>query len=168
MPAIQRVWSWIQGTLFPLLETLWAWLGETIPVVLQTLSDFWQDVLLPAITMVWEFIINDVVPLLEVLWELLEVAGGLAIEGLVYFWEEKLLPSLTLIWDTTAVTGTHVILKDVDDGPNDEGRELIVVFGDSKTYTVDVRVQAYEVIAQNGNIQTAVVDLLPTGAGNWT
>lgn len=99
LPAIQRVWSWIQGTLFPLLETLWAWLGETIPVVLERLSDFWENVLLPAITMVWDFIINDVVPLLEVLWELLEVAGGLAIEGLVYFWEEKLLPSLTLIWE---------------------------------------------------------------------
>jgi len=76
--------------------------------------------------------------------------------------------TLTLIWDTTDVTGTHAILKDVDDGPNDDGREMIVVFGDAKTFTVDVRVQAYEVIAQNGSIQTAVVDLLPTGAGVWT
>lgn len=78
------------------------------------------------------------------------------------------LITITVIWDTTGATGTHAVLEAVDDGPQDDGRELIVVFGDSKTYTVDVRLQSYEVIAQNGNIQTAVAELLPTGAGAWT
>jgi len=76
--------------------------------------------------------------------------------------------TLTVIWDTTGTTGTHAVLNAVDDGPQDDGRQLVVVFGDSKTYTVDVRLTSYEVIAQNDNIQTAVAELLPTGAGVWS
>ncbi len=64
--------------------------------------------------------------------------------------------SITVIWDTTGTTGTHAILGTVDDGPQDDGRQLVVVFGDSKTYTTDVRLTSYEVIAQNDKIQTAV------------
>tara|TARA_R110000824_G_scaffold167181_1_gene343944 strand:- start:4489 stop:4914 length:426 start_codon:yes stop_codon:yes gene_type:complete len=76
--------------------------------------------------------------------------------------------TLTLIWDTTGTTGTHVVLNAVDDGPQDDTRELVVVFGDSKTFTVGTRLTSYEVIAQNGNIQTCVAELLPTGAGVWS
>ena len=76
--------------------------------------------------------------------------------------------SLTLIWDTTGTTGTHAVLTAVDDGPQDDGRALVAVFGDSKTYTVDVRLVSYEVIAVNDNIQTVVAELLPTGAGVWS
>lgn len=76
--------------------------------------------------------------------------------------------TLTCIWDTTGTTGTHAVLNAVDDGPQDDGRQMVVVFGDSKTFTVDVRLTSYEVIAQNGNIQTCVAELLPTGAGVWS
>jgi enhancing lycopene biosynthesis protein 2 len=76
--------------------------------------------------------------------------------------------TLTLIWDTTGTTGTHAVLNAVDDGPQDDTRELVVVFGDSKTFTVGTRLTSYEVIAQNGNIQTCVAELLPTGAGVWS
>jgi hypothetical protein len=76
--------------------------------------------------------------------------------------------TLTCIWDTTGTTGTHVIFNAVDDGPQDDTRELVVVFGDSKTFTVGTRLTSYEVIAQNGNIQTCVAELLPTGAGVWS
>ena len=76
--------------------------------------------------------------------------------------------SLTTIWDTTGTTGTHAVLGTIDDGPQDDGRELVVVFGDSKTFTVDVRLTESEVIAQNSNIQTLVATLLPTGAGVWS
>ena len=76
--------------------------------------------------------------------------------------------TLTCIWDTTGTTGTHVVLGTVDDGPQDDGRQLVVVFGDSKTYTVDVRLMSSEVVAAIESIQTIVAELVPTGAGVWT
>ena len=75
---------------------------------------------------------------------------------------------LTCIWDTTGTTGTHAVLGTVDDGPQDDGRQLVVVFGDSKTYTVDVRLMSSEVVAANGAIQTIVAELVPTGTGAWS
>ena len=76
--------------------------------------------------------------------------------------------TLTCIWDTTGSTGTHAVLGTVDDGPQDDGREMIVVFGDSKTMTMDVRLTSSEVVAANGAIQTIVAELTPTGAGVWS
>ena len=76
--------------------------------------------------------------------------------------------TLTCIWDTTGTTGTHAVLGTVDDGPQDDGRELIVVFGDSKTMTMDVRLTSSEVVAANGAILTIVAELTPTGAGVWS
>ena len=76
--------------------------------------------------------------------------------------------TLTCIWSTTGTTGTHAVLGTVDDGPQDDGRELVVVFGDSKTWTVDVRLASSEVRATMGSIQTIVAELIPTGAGVWS
>ena len=76
--------------------------------------------------------------------------------------------TLTCIWDTTGTTGTHAILGTIDDGPQDDGRQLVVVFGDSKTYTTDVRLMSSEVVAANGAIQTIVAELVPTGTGAWS
>jgi hypothetical protein len=76
--------------------------------------------------------------------------------------------TLTCIWDTTGTTGTHAVLGTVDDGPQDDGRQMVVVFGDSKTFTVDVRLASSEVRAQMGSIQTIVAELIPTGAGVWS
>ncbi len=75
---------------------------------------------------------------------------------------------LLVTWDTTATTGTHAVFGTVDDGPQDDGRELVVVFGDSKTYTVDVRLVKYTIGIALDNIQTASVTLRPTGAGVWS
>lgn len=91
-------------------------------------------------------------------------------------WEEhvptgkKAAEPITLegIWDTTATTGTHAVLGTVDDGPEDDGRELVVVFGDSKTWTVDCRLVEYAVIASNDNIQQFSALLQPTGAAVWS
>ena len=76
--------------------------------------------------------------------------------------------TLTCIWDTTGTTGTHAVLGAVDDGPQDDGRQLVAVFGDSKTFTVDVRLATSEVVASMGSIQTIVAELIPTGAGVWS
>ena len=75
--------------------------------------------------------------------------------------------TLTCIWDTST-NSTHAVLGTVDDGPQDDGRELVVVFGDSKTFTVDVRLMSSEVVASMGSIQTIVAELVPTGAGVWS
>jgi len=90
-------------------------------------------------------------------------------------WEEhiptgkKAAEPITLegIWDTTASTGTHAIFGTVDDGPNDDGRELVITFGDSKTWTVDVRLTSYSVVASNDSVQKFIAELQPTGAAVW-
>ncbi len=76
--------------------------------------------------------------------------------------------TLVCLFDTTGTTGTHAILGTVDDGPNDDGRELICVVGDSKTYTVDVRLVKYKVVATLDDVQMVNVILRPTGAGVWS
>ena len=91
-------------------------------------------------------------------------------------WEEhtptgkRKLEPLTLegFWDTTATTGPHVVLQAPDDGPQDDGRELVVIFGDSKTMTVDVRLVDYEVLATNSELTKFRSQLLPTGAATWS
>ena len=96
--------------------------------------------------------------------------------GLGDSWKERtptgLLDSDEIVlegtWDTTATTGTHAVLGTVDDGPQDDGRELVVVFGDSKTWTRDVRLSKYEVLANTDNIQRFRATLSPTGAAAWT
>ena len=75
--------------------------------------------------------------------------------------------TLTTIWDTST-NATHSVLGSIDDSPQDDGRELIVIFGDSKTFTCDVRLVSSEVRAQMGSIQTLVAELVPTGAGVWS
>jgi hypothetical protein len=76
--------------------------------------------------------------------------------------------SLSGEWDTTAVTGPHVVFIAPDDSPQDDGRELVIVFGDSKTFTVDVRLISYEVLGLNEKLTQFVAELLPTGAGVWS
>ena len=75
--------------------------------------------------------------------------------------------NLTGNWDTTATTGPHVVLKDVDDSPQDDGREMIIAFGDSKTCTFDVRLVKYKVLATVGKLTRFTALLRPTGAMTW-
>ena len=91
-------------------------------------------------------------------------------------WEESLPSGLMKMepldlegfWDTTATTGPHAVFQAPDDGPQDDGRELIVVFGDSKTMTVDVRLVSYEVMGIVGKITRFKASLLPTGTATWS
>lgn len=82
----------------------------------------------------------------------------------------KKVPDITLtgFFDDTATVGPHVVFIAPDDGPQDDGRELIVVFGNSKTFTVDVRLVSYEVLGKNGALTEYAAVLRPTGAGVWT
>ena len=71
-------------------------------------------------------------------------------------------------WDTTTVTGPHVVFLDPDDGPQDSTRTLVMVFGDSKTMTVETYLVSYEVKANNGNLTEFEAVIQPTGTATWS
>lgn len=73
-------------------------------------------------------------------------------------------------FDTTATTGPHVVLRmgDSDALPNAGTRTLVVVYGDSKTFTVETRLVKYKVTGQNGNLTKFDAVIRPTGAAVWT
>ncbi len=76
--------------------------------------------------------------------------------------------SLNMIWDTTSSTGTHVVFLTLDIDPQAAGREAVIVFGDGKTWTGDVRLISREVVASLDSIQVINVVLSPTGTGVWS
>lgn len=71
-------------------------------------------------------------------------------------------------WDTTATTGPHAVFQAPDDGPQDDTRTLVMVFGDSKTMTVETRLVSYEVLGQNGNLTQFTAVIQPTGTATWS
>lgn len=71
-------------------------------------------------------------------------------------------------WDTTATTGPHAVFIAPDDGPQDNTRTLVVVFGDSKTMTVETRLVSYSVMATVGQLQRFKALIRPTGAPVWS
>lgn len=76
--------------------------------------------------------------------------------------------TLSGFWDTTATTGPHAVFIDPDDGPQDATRTLVVVFGDSKTFTTETRLTSYTVLGQNGNLTRFEAEIQPTASGDWT
>lgn len=72
------------------------------------------------------------------------------------------------IWDTTGTTGTHAVFTAVDDGPQDDTREMVVVFGDSKTATIQTRLASYEVLASVDDITKFRAEVVVTGAVVWS
>lgn len=73
-------------------------------------------------------------------------------------------------FDTTATTGPHVTLRPVDGdaAPNALTRTLVIVFGDSKTFTVETRLQKYKAQANNGKLTSFEATVQPTGQAVWT
>lgn len=88
-------------------------------------------------------------------------------------WEESLptavgrLEDVTITghWNTTAL---HGYLNDPDNDPNSGSRTLVVVFGDSKTMTVEGWLMDYEVLAQVGQLTRFTVTFHPTGTPTWS
>lgn len=91
-------------------------------------------------------------------------------------WEEhtpsgmmKMEPvTLSGFWDTTALTGPHVVFIAPDDGPQDSTRTLVLVFGDSKTMTVETFLVSYEVLGKNGALTEFSAVIQPTGTATWS
>ena len=83
---------------------------------------------------------------------------------------KKRVPPIEIegFFDTTASTGPHVVFGTVDDGPQDDGREFIAVFGDSKTLTGDCRLSNYRLIPSNDGLTRFRATLTPTGTWTWS
>jgi len=81
-------------------------------------------------------------------------------------------PNLTLsgYFDTTATTGSHAMFQiaAADKLPASVGRELVLVFGDSKTWTRKYHLTRYKAIASTDNIQRFESELVATGAAVWS
>ena len=73
-------------------------------------------------------------------------------------------------WDTTATTGSHTTLRQVaaDVSPQSVGRELVIVFGDAKTWTRKVHLEKTTIKAVKGNVHQIEAVLAPTGSAVWT
>lgn len=76
--------------------------------------------------------------------------------------------TLSGFWDTTATTGPHAVFGAPDDGPQDATRTLVIVFGDSKTFTVETYLMSYEVKGTVGKLTQFVAEIQPTGTGTWS
>lgn len=74
------------------------------------------------------------------------------------------------LFNTTATTGPHVTLRpgDADAAPNATPRVLVIVFGDSKTFTVGVRLVDYGAEAKQNALSEFSAVLRPTGAAVWS
>ena len=74
------------------------------------------------------------------------------------------------LFDTTATTGPHVVFTPAanDSDPNGTSRTLAIVFGDSKTFTVETRIVSYEVVASVGKLSRFTATLRPTGTATWS
>lgn len=73
-------------------------------------------------------------------------------------------------FDDTAVSGPHTIFGAT--GPDTSltagSRTFVAVVGNSKTFTIELYAQDYEVLGKNGNLTEYQVTLVQAGAGVWS
>jgi len=75
------------------------------------------------------------------------------------------------LFDTTATTGPHTVFMPTtaDCQPSAAAtRTLEVTFGDLKKFTVETRLQDYEVAAKNAALSEYTATVLPTGPAVWS
>lgn len=70
-------------------------------------------------------------------------------------------------WDDTTVTGPHVVFLAPDTSPQASTRSLVIVFGNSKTWSSEGYLQDYEVLGQAG-LLTRFKATLIQNSGAWT
>lgn len=71
-------------------------------------------------------------------------------------------------WDDTAVTGPHVVFLSPDANPQAATRTLTIVFGNSKTFTVESYLMSYAVLGRTNNLTEFDAVIRPTGAAVWS
>src|SRR4029434_2504208 len=74
------------------------------------------------------------------------------------------------LFDTTDPDGPHVVLNptSADCQPSSLTRTLEITYGDGKKFTVETRLQDYEVLAKNAALTEYASNVLPTGAAVWS
>jgi TP901 family phage tail tape measure protein len=118
-PALQKVWSFIQGDILPIFATLFNWLGTVIPPAVAELANFWSNILWPALEKVWNFISTFLVPLFAALVNVQIAILQQALKELSAVWTNYLLPAITTaynwfndhivpIFDSVSNKGTEV------------------------------------------------------------
>jgi hypothetical protein len=86
----------------------------------------------------------------------------------------KKIDPITLggFFDDTATVGPHVVFLTPDvtiyDGTTATSRTVVIVFGNSKTFTVEALLTSYDVMGKNGNLTEYQAVLTPTGSGAWS
>jgi len=73
-------------------------------------------------------------------------------------------------FNTTPTTGSHAVLKptDADAVPDGGTRTLVIVFGDSKTFTTETILAEYEVVGTVGKLTRFNAVIRPTGEAVWS
>lgn len=71
-------------------------------------------------------------------------------------------------WDTTATTGSHAVFGTPDTDPNGATRTLTVTPGDSKSFTVEVRLISYELVMTNGQLTGYKAVVKQAGLAAWS
>ena len=82
LPAILKVWEWMQSVLFPFLASLADFIGAILGKAVEALAGLWQNVLQPALEKAWEFIKDNLFPLLETFGGWLKEKFSPAFEGI--------------------------------------------------------------------------------------
>jgi hypothetical protein len=62
LPAIKRVWEWMNTVLFPFFKEVGDFISAVFTLAVQELSKAWEEKLLPGIKGVWKFLKEDALP----------------------------------------------------------------------------------------------------------
>jgi len=63
LPAIQRVWAFLNNNIFPLFRAIANLMSAVVGVALRALAGIWQNVLYPALQKVWSSLNANVLPI---------------------------------------------------------------------------------------------------------
>jgi hypothetical protein len=67
LPAVRRVWSFIDGSLMPLFRALVNFIKAVLGFELRVLAGIWQNIIAPALNKVWNIIKENIMPIFAVL-----------------------------------------------------------------------------------------------------
>lgn len=65
LPALQAVWGFLSGSVFPLFQAIGQFIGAVFDLYLRVLAGLWQNVLLPALQTVWGFLSANIFPIFQ-------------------------------------------------------------------------------------------------------
>lgn len=65
LPALQAVWGFLSGSIFPLFQAIGQFIGAVFNLYLRVLAGLWQNILLPALQAVWGFLSANVFPIFQ-------------------------------------------------------------------------------------------------------